>query len=178
APRKSLLLSGRPLLIIADHYDSLDGMIDGRGANSTAPGAQGTNGRSPGLIGDRPAGPGTSVTLLCRTATNVHVRTTGGNGGRGGRGVDGFFVFSGDPENPGDEIVPGTRGGFGGPGGSGGDGGVGGELVFVSEQAPEAPVLVAGGGLGGPGGSGGQAGGDSRGARQVATPGGGTARPA
>jgi hypothetical protein len=56
APGKNLVLSGRPLLIIADHYDCLDGMIDARGAHSTAPGAQGTNGRFPGLIGDRPAG--------------------------------------------------------------------------------------------------------------------------
>jgi hypothetical protein len=191
APGKVLRLSGTPLLVIADRYDSGDGMIDGRGVDSPATGAVGASGRNGQLVNERPDGPGgdggrgrrggdggfgTSISLLCRTAGAVHVRTTGGRGaaggtgGSGGRGVDGFFVFSGDPENPGDEIVPGTRGGFGGPGGRGGDGGVGGDLVFICVDAPVDPVLVAGGGFGGPGGFGGTAGEDGARTNEFACP--------
>lgn len=107
----------QPLIIVADFYDGAGFIIDARGLNSGAGGAQGSAGPYPwppyDPITEAPTGSGgeggqggtggpgenaSAVTVYCRRSINANIVATGGigapggTGGSGGRGVDGFVV--------------------------------------------------------------------------------------
>lgn len=113
----TLRVHRQPLIIVADVYDGTSGIIDARGLNSGAVGAQGADGVHPwpnydpitevptgpggdgGQGGDGgPGGNGVAVTVYCRRSINAGVSAVGGigapggAGGNGGRGVDGFTI--------------------------------------------------------------------------------------
>jgi hypothetical protein len=114
---QTLRVYRQPLIIVADLYDGTNGIIDARGLNSGAGGAQGGGGAHPWPGYDHftgaPTGPGgeggsggaggpgahaPAVTVYCRRSVNANVLAAGGNGapggsgGPGGRGVDGFII--------------------------------------------------------------------------------------
>lgn len=184
-----------PVILIADLFDGNGHTIDARGTSSGVVARPGTDGAFAGYIngGVRdgwPAGPGgdgtaggnggagtagRSVTLLCREAKGVRIKTSGGSGtsgahgGNGAPGSNGFYRDAWvetiqDPRDPTvsrevyheAEDVYGTSGGSGGWGGKGGNGGNGGSIRFLRMKEDAPPLLEAAGGRpgsGAPGGS-------------------------
>ncbi|MGB7963498.1 MAG: hypothetical protein WCF12_11155, partial [Propionicimonas sp.] len=192
---RDLTVTNWPLVIVADVFEGNGHVIDAGGVDSSVAAQAGTAGAWAGYIlgGARdgwPAGPGgdgiggghggdgtpgRSVTLLCREARNVQIKTSGGSGtsgapgGNGAPGSDGFYregwteTIYPDPfdttsfqevyHDPVD--VFGTSGGSGGRGGSGGNGGDAGSITFTRMAEVGTPVFELTGGRAGWGASGG-----------------------
>lgn len=189
-----LMVDNWPVIIIADLFDGNGHIIDACGTNSRVVAQPGTDGAFAGYIygGARdgwPAGPGgdgtaggnggdgtsgRSVTLLCREAKGVQIKTSGGSGtsgvsgGNGATGSNGFYRDAWvetipDPNDPtvyrevyhDAQDVSGTSGGSGGWGGKGGNGGNAGSIRFLRMKEDAPPLLEAAGGQPGSGAPGG-----------------------
>lgn len=190
-----LSVTNWPLVIVADTFEGNGHLIDARGVDASVTAQSGTNGAWAGYLSGGaqdgwPAGPGgsgtgggnggdgapgRSVTLLCRDARNVQIKTSGGSGtsgapgGNGATGSDGFYregwtetiypdpfdttVFQEVYHDPVD--VYGTSGGNGGDGGSGGNGGNAGSITFTRMTEAGTPVFELTGGQAGWGAAGG-----------------------
>jgi hypothetical protein len=155
-----LILHGRQVLIVADHYDAKGRMIDVSGADvadvkdgsngSTgyadhnhdknvpggpgAPGFQGNNGNNAG-----------SIRIIAQRLGDVRLVAKGGRGGKGGDGGNGGNGGAGTKAAPPhfDELA-GTMGGHGGAAGNGGVGGKGGQIdvEFTAAGVPPHPLAM------------------------------------
>lgn len=183
APGFTLQLEKTDLILVADSFDCTGGAIDGGGALKTAPAQRGTDGvngldAKPSIRGvSGRGGSGTSgtdggsgssgsgITVLCRSAVNVHFTSLGtpgadgGNAGSGGAGVDGWGGTSIEGEPP-ISGYAGTAGGLGGSGGNGGNGGNGGAIVFTTMADVAECTFISAGATAGKGGRGGRFGRD------------------
>ncbi len=157
APGIDVILPGRRITVVADHYDAKGGTINVSGVAGTS-GVNGLTG-SVGLAGanfNRPGGPGAraaaggngenggSIRIIAQRLGDVRLVAMGGAGGKGGDGGRGGRGGDGRSGNQHFDGFDGSTGGDGGAGGNGGTGGRGGniDVEFTAAGVPPSPLIM------------------------------------